>query len=155
LLKEIYESTSFPEEQRDCLSILGCVQEPKLHREMLDYIFFSGKVRSQDLATPLSSLATASIGGGRATWEYFQQHYDTIRTRYINGPIWSICVGLCCAGMSQTFSEADEVELYFQSPGHEPGPAEKRLSQTLEVLRTKVSRRERDREIVSAYFHDY
>lgn len=153
-LKEIYESTSFPEEQRDCLSIMGCVQDPKLHRDMLDYTFCSGKVRSQDIATPLSTLASASIPGGRATWEYFQQHYDTLRSRYINGPLWAICVGLCCSGMSGSLSEADEVEEYFQSPGREPGPAEKRLSQTLEVLRTKVARRERDRAIVDAYFRD-
>jgi ERAP1-like C-terminal domain len=153
-LKSMYESTSFPEEQRDCLDVMGCVQDPKLHQDMLDYVFHSGHVRSQDIATPLSSLALASVYGGRATWEYFQHHYEMLRQRYINGPIWSVCVGLCSAGMSGTFAEAQEVEQYFQIPGREPGPATKRLYQTLEVLKTKVLRRERDRTIVTAYFQN-
>lgn len=40
------EQTSLsPETQRDCLVVMGCVQSPNLHSEMLDYTFFSGKVK--------------------------------------------------------------------------------------------------------------
>ena len=46
-LQKIYEEQDSlsPETQRDCLVVMGCVQDSKLHVEMLDYIFFSGKVR--------------------------------------------------------------------------------------------------------------
>lgn len=44
-LKELLEKneTLLPETQRDCLVVMGCVNNPSLHLEMLDYTFFSGK----------------------------------------------------------------------------------------------------------------
>jgi aminopeptidase N len=48
-LKTIYEeqgSKLSPETQRDILVVMGCVQDSKRHSDMLDYIFFSGKVRN-------------------------------------------------------------------------------------------------------------
>jgi hypothetical protein len=49
MLKKIFEESTFPEEQRNSLSVLGCVLGPKRHAEMLNYALFSGKVR--DAAT--------------------------------------------------------------------------------------------------------
>jgi hypothetical protein len=68
-LKIMYEKQGvFPEEQRNCLIVMGCVNNPKRHASMLDYIFFSGKVRLQDISFPLNSLSGTSDAGGRATW---------------------------------------------------------------------------------------
>jgi ERAP1-like C-terminal domain len=150
-LKKLFEQSSFPEEQRDCLSIMGCVKDPERHRQMLDYVFNSGMVRPQDLATPLSSLASSSDYGGQCVWEYFQANYETLRARYQSGPIWPVCVGICCSGLSQSLSSADKVEEYFQSPQTPAGSGGKRLKQVLEVLRTKAKRRERDRDVVETY----
>jgi len=45
-LQRIYEEQDSlsPETKRHCLVVMGCVKDPKLHAEMMDYIFFSGKV---------------------------------------------------------------------------------------------------------------
>jgi aminopeptidase N len=47
-LKRAYEEQGSlsPEAQRDCLVVMGCVQNPKLRSEMLYYTFFSGKVNT-------------------------------------------------------------------------------------------------------------
>lgn len=44
-LKEIYERSTFPEEQRDCLGVMGNVEDPLCHFEVFKYTLFSGKVR--------------------------------------------------------------------------------------------------------------
>ena len=44
-LKEIYERSTFPEEQRDCLGVMGKVEDPLRHSEVFEYALFSGKVR--------------------------------------------------------------------------------------------------------------
>jgi aminopeptidase 2 len=44
-LKEIYERSTFPEEQRDCLGVMGKVEDPLRHSEVFEYTIFSGKVR--------------------------------------------------------------------------------------------------------------
>jgi len=44
-LMEIYEKSTFPEEQRDCLSVMGKVKDIQRHSEVLEYAFHSGKVR--------------------------------------------------------------------------------------------------------------
>lgn len=149
-LKSKYEQTSFPEEQRDCLAIMGCVKDPKRHADMLDYVFISGKVRFQDFSIPLSSLASTTDNGGRAMWEYFKLNFEMLRSRFVSGPMWPVCVGICCYGMTSS-SGADEVEAFFKNP-RSPGSAAHRLSQALEVIRTKASSRERDRNAVAAFF---
>jgi hypothetical protein len=45
ILKEIYERSTFPEEQRDCLGVMGKVKDPSRHSEVFEYTLFSGKVR--------------------------------------------------------------------------------------------------------------
>jgi len=47
-LKRLFEQQGSlsPEIQRDCLVVMGNVQDPKFHSEMLDYTVFSGKVNS-------------------------------------------------------------------------------------------------------------
>jgi hypothetical protein len=44
MLKQIFEESTFPEEQRNCLSVLGCVADMGRHADMLNYALFSGKV---------------------------------------------------------------------------------------------------------------
>jgi hypothetical protein len=44
-LKEFYEASSFPEEQRNCLTVMASVKDMKRHAEMIEYVLFSGKVR--------------------------------------------------------------------------------------------------------------
>ena len=43
-LKEMYETTSFPEDQRTCLSVMGRVKNPELHEYVYEYALYSGNV---------------------------------------------------------------------------------------------------------------
>ena len=149
ILKEIYETTSFPEVQRDCLTAMGCVTGRDRHVDMLDYVFNSGKVRLQDISMPLGSLAGTTDEGGLATWSYFCENYEDLRAKIGSGPVWGACVALSCRGLT-SLEEAAQVEEFFSS--RDPGSAKRRLSQALEVVRTKATRRERDRDALQEYF---
>ena len=45
-LKKIYKNSTFPEEQRNCLIVLGNVTDSELHTQMLEFVLFSGEVRT-------------------------------------------------------------------------------------------------------------
>lgn len=148
-LKEIYEATSFPEEQRNCLTAMGCVTDSVRHAEMFDYVFNSGKVRLQDISMPLGSLSGTTDKGGRASWAYFCNNYADLHKRIGSSPVWGACVALSCRGLT-TLEEAAAVDEFFGS--RDPGSAKRRLSQALEVVRTKAVRRARDRAAMEEYF---
>lgn len=154
MLKQIYESSSFPEEQRNCLSVLGCVKDMKLHKEMLEYTLFSGKVRLQDIAFSLNSLSETSDEGGKACWDLLRGRIDEMHKQFGVGPMWGAVCGLSCRGL-RTAEEADEVETFFENPAHPPGSAKRRLTQALEAVRTKAARLERDRASVAAFLESY
>eukprot|EP00522_Entomoneis_paludosa_P006398 CAMPEP_0172452440 /NCGR_PEP_ID=MMETSP1065-20121228/10097_1 /TAXON_ID=265537 /ORGANISM="Amphiprora paludosa, Strain CCMP125" /LENGTH=680 /DNA_ID=CAMNT_0013204495 /DNA_START=144 /DNA_END=2186 /DNA_ORIENTATION=+ len=148
-LKSMYENRStFPEEQRNILSVMGAVKDERLHLEGLEYILFSGKVRLQDVAFPLRALATSSDRGGRATWDFVCRNFDRLRAQIGSGPVWSPCIGLSCRGLT-TLKEATEVEAFFADKFL--GSAKRRLEQSLEVVRTNAARRVRDRDTLSEY----
>jgi hypothetical protein len=129
--------------------VMGSVKDPQRHAGMLDYVYNSGRVRKQDVAFPLGPLAGTSDEGGRAIWEYFKRNYSELHAMLPAGAIWSSCVALSCRGL-QTFAEVEEVEEFFRI--HSVGSAKQRLTQTLEVLRTRAARRERDHPAMEAYF---
>jgi ERAP1-like C-terminal domain len=152
-LKKAYEEQPglSPETQRDCLVVMGCVKDPKCHAEMLDYVFFSGKVRQQDTAFPLSTLADSSDEAGRSTWSYFKTNFSKLQAKFGTGPVWRACVGLSCRGL-RTEAEAQEVEDFFNDPVHPAGSGARVLQQALEVIRTQAARIKRDREALSSFF---
>lgn len=154
MLMRIYENSSFPEEQRNCLSVLGCVKNMKRHQEMLDYTLFSGRVRLQDIAFSLNSLSSTSDEGGRACWDFLNGRFGEINGQFGVGPMWGAVCGLACRGL-RTQEEADEVETFFMDSAHPPGSAKRRLTQALEAVRTKAARLERDRADVAAFLAAY
>ena len=151
LLRNLYETGStFPEEQRNCLTAMGSVQDPARHLEMLEYTLFSGRVRLQDVAFSLGALSSASNAGGRACWDFFTKHYDRfVSAGLVGGPMWGPCVGLSCRGLV-TLEDANEVEDYFLTTNSQ-GSARTRLVQGLEAIRTRATRLARDEPAVSAF----
>lgn len=154
-LKEMYESGGLlPEEERDCLIAMGRVKDSSLHSEMLSYVLFSGKVRLQDMAFPLSSLSSSSDAGGLAAWTFFKENYERIEGQFRGGPMWGAVCALTCRGL-KTEEGAQDVEAFFQEKSHSIGSAQRRLRQSLEVIRTNISRRERDFASVEQFLNDY
>jgi hypothetical protein len=154
MLKKIYENSNFPEEQRNCLSVLGSVKEISKHKEMLEYTLFSGEVRLQDIAFSLSSLSSTTDEGGQACWDLLKTRIGEIHGKFGVGPMWGPICGLACRGL-RTEAEADEVEAFFSNPAHPPGSAKRRLTQALEAVRTRATRLERDRDAVSMFLKAY
>ena len=151
-LREIFESeSSLPEEKRSCLYVMGCVKDMTRHQEMIEYVLWSGKVRLQDISFPLATLSGTTDEGGYAMWDYFRTNFYRLRERLSTGPMWGSLVALSCRGIVTT-RDADDVETFFADPARAPGSAKRRLTQTLELVRTRCSRRERDREGVAAFF---
>jgi aminopeptidase N len=154
MLKCIYEKSSFPEEQRNCLSVMGCVKDPKRHREMLEYTLFSGSVRVQDIGFSLNSLSSTTDEGGRACWQFFKAEIDKIYSKFGVGPMWGASVGLTCRGL-RTLEEAEDIENFYTNPAYPPGSAKRRLTQALEAVRTSATRLERDRNAVSEFLEGF
>ncbi|KAI2509760.1 metalloaminopeptidase [Fragilaria crotonensis] len=151
-LRNLYEASTFPEEQRNCLSAMGSVQDRGRHLEMLEYTLFSGKVRLQDIAFPLGALSSASDDGGRACWDFFSTHYNRfLSAGFAGGPMWGACVGFSCRGL-KTLDEANQVEAYFVT--NPPGSARTRLIQGLEAIRTRAIRLARDEAAVAAFLDE-
>jgi aminopeptidase N len=151
-LRRMYKDpNTLPEEQRDCLSVMGRVKDEKRHKDMLEYIFFSKNVRLQDISFPLASLAATSNHGGVATWKFFTTNFDVLRSQMGNtGNIWAACIGLACCGL-RTSEDIDSVASFFET--HSAGAGEKRLAQSMEVVRTKIARRERDRDNLAEFLN--
>lgn len=147
-LRNLYESTGgSPEEKRNSLSTMGSVEDARRHAEMMDYVLFSGRVRLQDMAFPLGALSATTDEGGRAAWAYLRDNYSSLHATYGNSPMWGSIVGLSCRGLTKT-TEADEVETFFADGA---GSATRRLSQALEVVRTRAQRCARDRDALKAF----
>jgi aminopeptidase N len=151
-LLHAYEHSTFPEEQRNALSALGCVSSPKLHSQMLEYTLFSGKVRLQDIMFSLGSLSGSSDYGGLACWQFFTSNYDRLFAQLGAGPMWPGCVGLCCRGL-RSENDINDVETFFST--HELGSAQRRLTQALEVVQVQIRRRERDRDSLESFLSQY
>ncbi|GAX26976.1 aminopeptidase 2 [Fistulifera solaris] len=149
-LRKIYEGPgASPEEKRECLMVMGKVKDTELRQKMMDYVFWSGFVRLQDITFALSSLATSDDDGGVAVWNFFQLNYAELSTKIGMGSnTWSACVGLSVSGLT-TIEAANEVEAFFEK--HPAGSATRRLEQGLEVVRSKIMRRERDREALTIF----
>lgn len=154
MLKSTYERSNFPEEQRNCLSVLGAVKDTKRHKEMLEYTLFSGNIRLQDIAFSLNSLSSTTDEGGKACWDLLKSRIGEIHGQYGTGPMWGAICGLACRGL-RTQEEADEVEEFFLDPSHPPGSAKRRLTQALEAVRTRATRLERDRDAVKVFLEAY
>jgi aminopeptidase N len=156
-LKDLYEnSNALPEEKRECLVVMSRVKDMSRHSEILKYIFFSDKVRLQDMLFPLGSLSSSSDEGGQATWKFFCDNYTRLRSRFGNSIMWGSCVGLCCRGL-QTFEDAQAVERFFdeRTSHHSIGSAKRRLEQALEIVKTRAARRQRDRDALADYLSKY
>ena len=148
VLKEIFERVEgSPEEKRNALSTMGCVVDPVRHASMLDYVFFSGKVRLQDMTFPLGALSATSDEGGRLTWTFLRDNFSTLQSKYKDSVMWGNIVGLSCRGLTEAV-EADQVEEFFKD---RTGSATRRLSQALEIVRTRAQRRARDREALKRF----
>lgn len=153
-VKELYERSTFPEEQRSCLSVMGSVLNMDRHEETMEYILFSGKVRLQDIAFPLNALASNSNAGGRACWKLIETKFEKLSSKFSSGPIWAGLIGLCVRGLT-TLEEADAVEEFFADPTHPCGSGKRRLGQALEAVRNKAMRLERDRYDVSFFLKQF
>mmetsp|Transcript_20497 Transcript_20497/g.47420 ORF Transcript_20497/g.47420 Transcript_20497/m.47420 type:complete len:98 (+) Transcript_20497:665-958(+) len=90
--------------------------------------------------------------GGRACWDYFRESFPRVSAKFEDTHLWGTCVGLSCRGL-RSHQEADEVESFFRNLPQRAGSAERRLSQTLEAIRTAAARATRDRGPVAQYLN--
>ena len=149
-LKSIYESSDFPEIQRDCLISMGRCKKLDNHAQMIEYTLFSGKVRLQDASFPFVTLASTSDEGGRACWKYFKNNYTKLESLYKNSPFWSSLVVFSCRGL-KTLEEVKEITSFWNDPSHDAASGKRRLKQTLEVITTNAARLSRDASSVQDY----
>lgn len=148
-LKRLFEATTNSNGKIEYLCAMGQTQNITRHKEVLDYILLSGKVRYTNIEEPLGKLSSTTHEGARSCWDYFVKNYSKLYAKYSEGPVWAALVEESCCGL-QTLEEADAVAAFFEL--NPPGSAKQRLTQAIERIRLGAHRLERDRVAVAAYF---
>ena len=148
-LKELYRKTAFPEEQRRTLMAMGSVQDGSRWDDCVRFVLYSGEVRLQDVAFPLSRLGSSSGEAATRAWNYLRDNYEELEERFADGQMWpSIVSQMVSYGDEE--KRAQEIGRFFET--HEPGSAKKRIEQGLEKIRIRAKRKVRENESLKAFF---
>eukprot|EP00300_Choanocystis_sp_HF-7_P010283 c16873_g1_i2.p1 GENE.c16873_g1_i2~~c16873_g1_i2.p1 ORF type:complete len:898 (+),score=222.66 c16873_g1_i2:34-2694(+) len=147
-LLKVYRTSNNVEERTQALQTLGMV--PGCAEKTIDWILNSGEVRSQDISSAFLGVC-ASAAGKQAAWDLMSSSYDDFVARYGGGLfVWSNLVKVI-VGAFNSHAKADEIEAFFADPAHPLGNAKRGVDQTIESIRLKADRLERDREVVGAW----
>ena len=144
---ELYGETAFPEEQRNLMMTVGCVKEPAMHSEVLDWVLYSGAVRLQDIPFPLMNLGSSNEAGANACFARLKKEFSQFKARF-KGPVWTNSVALMCRGVR----DAEEVEAFMKEHDCDLGNAKRKLQQAIEGIRLKSDRLKRDKESLKSFF---
>lgn len=80
-VKKLYELSTAEEIKNNCMIAMGCVNK-NLVENAMDYIFKSGKIRMQDMYTPIIYLSTGD--NTMIVWKYITQNWNMI-TKMLKG----------------------------------------------------------------------
>ena len=148
---DLYSKTTFPEEQRNLMLTLGEVKDPRLHAEVREWALWSGAVRLQDIAYPLSTLGCSSQENSESAWKYFQENHDRLKERFGGEPrIWGSIAALLSRGGSNGSKRVGEIRAFFEAKGGY-GSAKRRVEQSCEGLLLKEARLSRDGAVLKAF----
>mmetsp|Transcript_20016 Transcript_20016/g.35566 ORF Transcript_20016/g.35566 Transcript_20016/m.35566 type:complete len:936 (-) Transcript_20016:55-2862(-) len=139
-LLDLAEKTTSSQEKNEIFAAIGFVKSPELKRKVLEWSYFSGAVRLQDVFYPVRSVSMSSLEGLELCWSYLQEHFTEIIAlgRTAHPSITSGTVNACCRGFATT-DRADEIEAFFKVHQEQPLPQISRsLDQLIEGIRASA-----------------
>jgi puromycin-sensitive aminopeptidase len=129
-----YNATEDNQIRKYAMFTLGSTHDEALKLKTLDWAVKSGDVKLQDFFYPIGSVAS-SYAGSLLTWKYFQENFETMKQMLVKAsPSLFDAVIVNSVSRFCTADKADEIEKFFAV---NPMPSsERRISQTIEVMRT-------------------
>ncbi|MGI8552061.1 MAG: M1 family metallopeptidase [Dehalococcoidia bacterium] len=145
---DAYKNAKTPQEKDRYLYALAGFQEEGLLRRTLAHTL-DGEIRTQDSPYLIQSIFHNSKGSELA-WQFTQQHWETILSRFPENAITRMCEGV--TALLTPEREAD-VALFFQT--HTVPQAGKQIEQHLERLRMGVLFRQREAANLQTYTRQF
>lgn len=148
-IMNLYKTTDLSEEKRRCMLAVGAIKDESMLKKVLEWSI-SDEVRSQDAYLPIASV-TSNVRGRELAWIWFTENFELIKTKFATAGISMLgyIVEYVCGGF-YTSSKADEIAAFFEK--NPLKSAQRKIDQSLEVIKIREARLQRDLECIRVYF---
>eukprot|EP00038_Savillea_parva_P019402 m.27399 g.27399 ORF g.27399 m.27399 type:complete len:872 (+) comp4409_c0_seq1:61-2676(+) len=145
----LYDRLEAQDEKVAVLRSLGSSLKPEVHQAVVDFAL-SDKVRSQDVVSPIASLA-ANPAAKMFLWKWFTANYSTLHSRFYSGSfLLGRIITNVCSGFA-TDESASEIEAFFDGCGLDKDAVKRAIQQSVESVRASALWLRNCREGVAAF----
>jgi aminopeptidase 2 len=149
-VKHLYESSTVDEIKSDCMIAMGCVHRDDI-ADCMNYVFKSGKIRMQDMYSPVMCLSTGD--NAMVVWRYITHHWNII-TDILKGGNF-LFSRIICAPIRHVSKESDinKIISFLLSKKHDIKDITRSINQELEGSINKIKWYERDNQQLENFIH--
>ncbi|XP_064596081.1 endoplasmic reticulum aminopeptidase 2-like [Liolophura sinensis] len=147
-----YQTTKVASEKKLMLSALAATRDTQLLTRYLHYSLDSNKIRSQDCASVIGSVAV-NPSGRLLAWRFVRQNWATILERMGSGLFTGSRIIRSIASSFSTQFDFDEVESFFKD--RNVGSGERAVKQALESIKMNMQWLESHEKSVSEWLHQH
>ncbi|RWS03629.1 Puromycin-sensitive aminopeptidase-like protein [Dinothrombium tinctorium] len=145
-LFSLYRKSDLQEEKNRIAQSMGAAKDASRIKRVLQFSI-SDEVRTQDSVHVIICVALNKYGRD-AAWQFFQDNYEELHSRYESGFLISALVKYCTQNFA-TEEKAKEVENFFAK--HPVPAAARAIKQSLESIRLKADWLSRDLINIQSY----
>jgi aminopeptidase N len=147
-VKKLYELSTTEEIKNNCMVAIGCVNK-NLVENAMDYIFKSGKIRMQDMYTPIIYLSMND--NTMSVWKYITQNWNMI-TKMLKGGNF-LFSRIICAPIRNVSSEVDlsEITSFISLNKNDIKNIKRSINQELERVRNNINWYNRDNKTLDTF----
>lgn len=144
---KLHKQADMSEERNRIERVLGAIPVPELIEKVLTFAL-SEEVRPQDTVSVIGGVAGGSMHGKRAAWNFLQQNWDELHSRYQGGFLMARLIKLTVEGFAVE-KMASEVKDFFDV--HEAPSAERAIQQCCENILLNAAWLKRDANDIQLY----
>ena len=142
-LLSLFKTLELNDDKKQALFGMGYAPTDALKQKALDYALTS-EVKTQDFFYLMLTMHRASAAGTSKTWAHFQANLPAYleKVKGGSGSLLDAVISGACSGFT-TKEKADEVQAFFESKPKEFEKNQRKITQTLEAIRTNSAYLER------------
>lgn len=143
-VKTTYYATEDNVERKYAMNSLGATRLPQLKLATLDWALKSGDVKLQDCFYPLGAVSSSGKEGCALAWQYFQDNFPHIKAMLAKASSSLMdAVVVYSTNRFCTHARASEIEAFFGPSAHPLPSSARRISQSVEMIRSAAAMVER------------
>ncbi|XP_022788315.1 puromycin-sensitive aminopeptidase-like [Stylophora pistillata] len=146
---KLFKEADLHEEKVRLMRCMGAVSQPELIKKVLEFSM-SSAVRSQDTVFVIAGV-TGSLAGRKLAWQFVQDNWDELYTRYAGGLLFSRLIKMTTDSFA-TEKSLKEIQDFFDE--NSVPNAERTVQQSLENIRLNITWLSRDADSVRAWLQD-